>query len=75
MAADIRFVIIANPRTGTNLFIDLLNSHPAVTSHREVFHRHAVYLKKGTMDGLLDERNKDPIAFLKKLYDDSPTRA
>lgn len=75
MAVDIPFVIIANPRTGTNHFIDLLNSHPAVTSHREVFHRHSVYLKNGTKDGLLEERNKDPIAFLKKLYDESPTRA
>ena len=74
-ASGIRFVIVANPRTGTNHFIDLLNSHPDITCHREVFHHHSVYLKQGTRDELLEERNKNPIAFLKKLYDDSPTPA
>ena len=75
MAADTRFVIIANPRTGTNHFIDLLNSHPDITCHREVFHPHAVYLKQGTRDGLLEERNSDPLAFLEKTYAESLTRA
>jgi len=72
---NIRFVIIANPRTGTNHFIELLNSHLDVTCHREVFHKHSVFLKQGTRDDLLEERNKDSIAFLKKLYDDNQAHA
>ncbi|MEJ2697365.1 MAG: glycoside hydrolase family 99-like domain-containing protein [Candidatus Sulfobium sp.] len=75
MSDKIRFVIIANPRTGTNHLIDLLNSHPHVTCHREVFHRDAVYLLEGTRTDLVGKRNQDPLAFLQELYDSSPTRA
>jgi hypothetical protein len=75
MTEKTRFVIIANPRTGTNHLIDLLNSHQDITCHREVFHRDAVYLLEGTRTDLLEKRNEDPIAFLRELYDTSPTRA
>lgn len=73
--AEIKFVIIANPRTGTNHFIDLLNSHPEITCHREVFHQNTVYLLEGTRDDLLERREKDPAEFLDELYESSPTRA
>ena len=75
MTADIRFVIIANPRTGTNHLIDLLNSHPDISCHREVFHRDTVYLMDGTRDDLLKIRNKDPLLFLNELYTCSTTKA
>jgi len=75
MSADIRFVIIANPRTGTNHFIDLLNSHPEISCHREVFHRDTVYLMDGTHNELLKKRNENPLAFLSELYNSSPTKA
>ncbi|PKN13223.1 MAG: hypothetical protein CVU69_02665 [Deltaproteobacteria bacterium HGW-Deltaproteobacteria-4] len=75
MASDMKFVIIANPRTGTNHFIDLLNSHPNISCHREVFHRHSVYLLEGTRDDLFEKRNHDPVAFLHELYNSSPTQA
>ena len=75
MSADIRFVIIANPRTGTNHFIDLLNSHSDISCHREVFHRDTVYLKDGTHNELLKMRNENPLAFLNDLYNSSPTKA
>lgn len=73
--AEIKFVIIANPRTGTNHFIDLLNSHVDVTCHSEVFHQNTVYLLEGDRDDLLEERERNPIEFLKGLYDSSPTKA
>ena len=74
MSAEIRFAIIANPRTGTNHYIDLLNSHEEMTCHREVFHRDSVFLEDGTHDELVAERNNDPAGFLQRLYQSSPTR-
>lgn len=73
--AEIKFVIVANPRTGTNHFIDLLNSHQEVTCHREVFHRDAVYMLSGSKDDLLEKRNSDPVNFLNEMYDSCSTRA
>lgn len=73
--AEIKFVIIANPRTGTNHFIDLLNSHPDITCHSEVFHQKTVYLLEGARDDLLERREKGPVAFLEEIYESSPTRA
>ena len=75
MPADNRFAIIANPRTGSNHFIDLLNSHPDITCHREAFHPHAVYLLEGTADELLEDRNRDPLGFLEKLFKTCQTPA
>ena len=72
---ETRFVIIANPRTGTNNLIDLLNSHPDILCHREVFHRDTVYLIDGTRDDLITKRNKNPINFLRELYEGCPNRA
>ena len=73
--ADKKFVIIANPRTGTNHFIDLLNSHQEITCHREVFHRDAVYMLRGSRADLLESRERDPVGFMEELYDSAPTRA
>lgn len=53
MPAETCFVIIANPRTGSNHFIDLLNSHSHISCHREVFHRDSVYLMEGTRTDLI----------------------
>ena len=73
--AEIKFVIIANPRTGTNHFIQLLNSHQEITCHGEVFHRDNVYMLGGDRMDLLEKRNQAPVAFMGELYDASPTRA
>jgi hypothetical protein len=73
--SEIKFVIIANPRTGTNHFIDLLNSHQDITCHREVFHRDAVYILGGSRNDLLEKRDLNPVAFMEELYNSSPTRA
>lgn len=73
--AEIKFVIIANPRTGTNHFIDLLNSHQEITCHREVFHQDTVYLLGGSRDDLLEKRDRNPVAFMEEMYESSPTRA
>lgn len=73
--AEINFTIIANPRTGSNHLIELLNSHNEITCHREVFHRDNIYMLEGTRNELLQERKDNPLAFLMQMYDLSPTRA
>ena len=72
MARD-KFTIIANPRTGSNFFIERLNCHSEITCHREIFHRHSVYLEEGTRNDLLEERNRDPQLFLSKVFQQCPT--
>lgn len=73
--AEIKFCVVANPRTGSNHFIEMLNSHPDITCHREVFHPHTVYLYDGESDEMLDKRERDPLKFLEELYDSSSNRA
>ena len=36
-ASTTRFVILAAPRSGSNLLCTLLNSHPEILCHHEVF--------------------------------------
>ena len=39
------FVILTEARTGSNLLVSLLDSHPDINCHSEVFHRKTVYAK------------------------------
>lgn len=64
-----QFVIIANPRTGSNHFICLLNNHPLIHCHNEVFHRNAVYLHGENKEHLIEQRNKEPLKFLNQMYE------
>ena len=40
-----KFCIISQSRSGSNLLVSLLNSHPAIICHGELFHRRAIYSK------------------------------
>ncbi len=70
-----KFVIVSTPRTGTNLVIEMLNSHPDCFSGYEIFsdthvaNRHVPwYLPDVTDDAALcDLRATDPLAFLRHL--------
>ena len=75
-----RFAIIGAARSGTNLLVDLLNSHPDVECHGEIFsHRGVRTLRRasrvrrllGTED-LDTSRNVDPLAFLDAVWRASP---
>ena len=35
--ASNKFIVITRSRTGSNLLISLLNSHPSITAYKEVF--------------------------------------
>jgi LPS sulfotransferase NodH len=68
-----RFVILAAPRTGSNLLCTMLDSHPRVLCHHEIFNprfvRYALTLREGDFDlGPLEERDRDPLAYLERVW-------
>ena len=68
-----RFCVISQPRSGSNFLLALLNSHPEIICHGELFHRRAIYSKlrrwpveqrsAGKLSALLT-RNMAPRLFL-----------
>jgi len=68
-----KFVIIAAPRTGSNLLCTLLNSHPEILCHHEIFNPRGIFyaldFRGGSLDlGSLHERDVDPLGFLTRLW-------
>jgi LPS sulfotransferase NodH len=69
----IRFVILAAPRTGSNMLCTLLGSHADILCHHELFNPADVYcaleLRGGSLDlGGVGERDRDPLAFLERVW-------
>jgi LPS sulfotransferase NodH len=72
-AGTTRFVILAAPRSGSNLLCSLLNSHPEILCHHEVFNPSGIYYalehRDGSFDlGTLQQRDQAPLAFLEQLW-------
>ncbi len=68
-----RFVILAVPRTGSNLLCTLLNSHPQILCHHEVFNPQGVftaldYCGQGLTVESLQQRDDDPLGFLDRVW-------
>lgn len=68
-----RFVILAVPRTGSNLLCTLLNSHRQILCHHEVFNPQGVFAAHDYRGPALDihslsERDRDPLAFLDRVW-------
>lgn len=68
-----RFVILAAPRTGSNLLCTLLQSHPDVLCHHEIFNPDGIFTAlplRGTDFSLggMAERDADPLAFLERVW-------
>jgi hypothetical protein len=73
MVSPVRFVILAAPRTGSNMLCTLLGSHPDVLCHHELFNPDGVFyaleLRDGPFDlGGIKERDRDPLAFLERAW-------
>jgi LPS sulfotransferase NodH len=71
-----RFVIFAAPRTGSNWLCSLLDSHPEVLCHHEIFNPEGIFysvsLRSGELDlGTVEERDRDPAAVLERLWQES----
>jgi LPS sulfotransferase NodH len=68
-----RFVILAAPRTGSNWLCSLLNSHPGILCHHEVFNPNGIFyaldFRDGAFDlGTIEERNRRPLEFLSRIW-------
>lgn len=73
------FAIIFLPRTGSNLLAGMLDSHPDIICHHEVFnpdavHRSLTYKHTSLSFGTVAERDADPFAFLSRVYSFSDGR-
>jgi LPS sulfotransferase NodH len=72
-AGTVRFVIVAARRTGSNLLCTLLDSHPAILCHHELFNPSGIFcalsVRQGALDlGSLERRDEDPTAFLDRVW-------
>jgi hypothetical protein len=68
-----RFVILAAPRTGSNMLCTLVGSHPDVLCHHELFNPRGVFYALELRDGSfglggIEERDRDPIGFLERVW-------
>jgi LPS sulfotransferase NodH len=69
-----RFLIACQPRTGSNWLCTLLQSHPRILCHHEVFHPDQIFYAVGHRDGRLAQlgdtrqRDRDPLGFLEQLW-------
>jgi len=71
--ADVRFVIVAARRTGSNWLCTLIDSHPAILCHHELFNPAGVFYAQRLRDGALRpesvaERDADPVGFLERIW-------
>ena len=74
MSTGTRFVILAAPRTGSNLLCTLLNSHPEVLCHHELFNPNGIFYaleyRDGSLDlGSMEARDREPFEFLQRVWD------
>lgn len=68
VAGTTRFVILAAPRSGSNLLCTLLHSHSEILCHHEVFNPSGIYYaleyRDGSLNlGTIDEREQAPLSF------------
>jgi len=69
-----RFVILAAPRTGSNLLCTLLQSHPDILCHHELFNPsdmfYALPLRETDFElGSMSFRDQNPNAFLQQIWE------
>lgn len=68
-----RFVILAAPRTGSNMLCTLLGSHPEILCHHEVFNPSGIFYALDCRDGRIDlgaadDRDRRPLEFLDRVW-------
>ncbi len=68
-----QFVIVGLSRSGSNLLAAMLDSHPGIICHHELFntgeiHRSLRYKGTGLSFGSVSERDADPWAFAARVY-------
>lgn len=74
MEAARRFVVLTAPRTGSNFLCSLLNSHPQILCHHELFNASGIFCsldlrsRSAYYFGTLAERDRDPLGFLARVW-------
>jgi LPS sulfotransferase NodH len=68
-----RFVILNAPRAGSNYLCTVLNSHPEILCHHEIFNPHVVGVARhlqlsAFVLGTIEERERDPEQFLERVW-------
>lgn len=68
-----RFVILAAPRSGSNMLCAMLGSHPQILCHHEIFNPQGIRLalqlrETGFVLGTVAEREQNPAAFLARIW-------
>ena len=70
--APCRFVILAAPRTGSNWLCSLLDSHPQVLCHHELFNPEGIHVSRRLADrlelGTLEARGRDPEGLVDRAW-------
>ncbi|ASC71568.1 hypothetical protein XM38_025200 [Halomicronema hongdechloris C2206] len=70
------FVVLSMPRSGSNYLCGLLNSHPDILCHHEVFHRDEIYYSLDHRDGdlnlgTIEERDQYSKKFIRKIWENN----
>jgi LPS sulfotransferase NodH len=68
-----RFVVLSAPRTGSNWLCTLLDSHPDILCHHELFNPKGIHYALGLRDGSFslgtkEERDRDPLGLLARAF-------
>jgi LPS sulfotransferase NodH len=69
-----RFVILAAPRSGSNMLCSMLGSHPDILCHHELFNPGGIFYALHLRDSdfqlanSMQERDQEPLAFLEKVW-------
>jgi hypothetical protein len=69
----VRFVILNATRTGSNFLCTVLNSHPDILCHHEIFNPHVIGVARHLQGsdfrlGSMEERESDPVEFLDRVW-------
>jgi hypothetical protein len=69
----VRFVILNATRTGSNFLCTVLNSHPDILCHHEIFNPHVIGVARHLQGsdfrlGSMEERERDPVEFLDRVW-------
>ena len=73
LAGQVRFVVLATPRSGSNWLCSLLNSHPAILCHHEIFNPEGVHYALSARGGELDfgsvaQRDREPLQVMERVW-------
>lgn len=74
MDAARKFVVLTAPRTGSNFLCSMLNSHPQILCHHELFNASGIFCsldlrsRSAYYFGTLAERDRDPLGFLARVW-------